>query len=155
LRQTYEDFHGVQITDDAIKASVKLTQRYILNKHLPDKALDIIDEACARKSTMQTKLENDDEYKKIEKKIENIKSQIDSAIENQDYFQAAELKEQEDELKNSLLKIRNRKNVPTHLRPLIDSNDIGEVLADKTGVPANIVNQSEIEKLRALDKNLK
>ena len=155
LRQTYEDFHGVQITDDAIKASVKLTQRYILNKHLPDKALDIIDEACARKSTMQTKLENDDEYKKIEKKIEKIKSQIDSAIENQDYFQAAELKEQEDELKNSLLKIRNRKNVPTHLRPLIDSNDIGEVLADKTWVPANIVNQSEIEKLRALDKNLK
>jgi ATP-dependent Clp protease ATP-binding subunit ClpC len=124
LRQTYEDFHGVQITDDAIKASVKLTQRYILNKHLPDKALDIIDEACARKSTMQTKLENDDEYKKIEKKITQIKSQIDKAIENQDYFQAAELKEQEDNLKNSLLKIRNRKNVPSHLRPLIDANDI-------------------------------
>jgi len=155
LRQTYEDFHGVQITDDAIKASVKLTQRYILNKHLPDKALDIIDEACARKSTMQTKLENDDEYKKIEKKITQIKSQIDKAIENQDYFQAAELKEQEDNLKNSLLKIRNRKNVPSHLRPLIDANDIWEVLADKTWVPANIVNQSEIEKLRALDKNLK
>ena len=155
LRQTYEDFHGVQITDDAIKASVKLTQRYILNKHLPDKALDIIDEACARKSTIQTKLENDDEYKKIEKKITKIKEQIESAIENQDYFQAAELKWQEDQLKNSLLKIRNRKNVPTHLRPLIDKKDIGEVLADKTWVPANIVNQSEIEKLRALDKNLK
>lgn len=155
LRQTYEDFHGVQITDDAIKASVKLTQRYILNKHLPDKALDIIDEACARKSTIQTKLENDDEYKKIEKKITKIKEQIESAIENQDYFQAAELKWQEDQLKNSLLKIRNRKNVPTHLRPLIDKKDIGEVLADKTWVPANIVNQSEIEKLRTLDKNLK
>jgi ATP-dependent Clp protease ATP-binding subunit ClpC len=95
-----------------------------LNKHLPDKALDIIDEACARKSTMQTKLENDDEYKKIEKKITQIKSQIDKAIEDQDYFQAAELKEQEDNLKNSLLKIRNRKNVPSHLRPLIDANDI-------------------------------
>jgi len=155
LRKTYEDFHGVQITDDAIKASVKLTQRYILNKHLPDKALDIIDEACARKSTIQTKLENDDEYKKIEKKITKIKEQIESAIENQDYFQAAELKWQEDKLKNDLLKIRTRKNVPNHLRPLIDANDIWEVLADKTWVPANIVNQSEIEKLRNLDKNLK
>ncbi len=155
LRQTYEDFHGVQITDEAIKASVKLTQRYILNKHLPDKALDIIDEACARKSTLQHKLENDDEYKKIEKKIKKVKEQIESAIENQDYFQAAELKEQEDRLKNELTKIRWKKNIPMNLRPLIDKNDIGEVLADKTGVPANIVNQSEIEKLRALDKNLK
>ena len=155
LRQTYEDFHGVQITDEAIKASVKLTQRYILNKHLPDKALDIIDEACARKSTMQAKLENDDEYKKIEKKIKKVKEQIESAIENQDYFQAAELKEEEEKLKNSLTKIRWKKNIPVNLRPLIDKKDIGEVLADKTWVPANIVNQSEIEKLRALDKNLK
>ena len=155
LRQTYEDFHGVQITDEAIKASVKLTQRYILNKHLPDKALDIIDEACARKSTMQAKLENDDEYKKIEKKIKKVKEQIESAIENQDYFQAAELKEEEDKLKNNLVKIRWKKNIPMNLRPLIDKKDIGEVLADKTWVPANIVNQSEIEKLRALDKNLK
>jgi len=155
LRQTYEDFHGVQITDEAIKASVKLTQRYILNKHLPDKALDIIDEACARKSTMQTKLENDDEYKKVEKKIKKVKEQIESAIENQDYFQAAELKEEEDKLKNELIKIRWKKNIPMNLRPLIDKKDIGDVLADKTWVPANIVNQSEIEKLRALDKNLK
>lgn len=155
LRQTYEDFHGVQITDEAIKASVKLTQRYILNKHLPDKALDIIDEACARKSTMQAKLENDDEYKKVEKKIKKVKEQIESAIESQDYFQAAELKEEEDRLKNELIKIRWKKNIPMNLRPLIDKKDIGEVLADKTWVPANIVNQSEIEKLRALDKNLK
>ena len=155
LRQTYEDFHGVQITDEAIKASVKLTQRYILNKHLPDKALDIIDEACARKSTMQAKLENDDEYKKVEAKIKKVKEQIEAAIENQDYFQAAELKEEEEKLKGTLTKIRWKKNIPMNLRPLIDKKDIGEVLADKTWVPANIVNQSEIEKLRALDKNLK
>jgi ATP-dependent Clp protease ATP-binding subunit ClpC len=132
LRQTYEDFHGVQITDEAIKASVKLTQRYILNKHLPDKALDIIDEACARKSTMQAKLENDDEYKKIEGKIKKVKDQIEAAIENQDYFQAAELKEEEEKLKSTLTKIRGKKNIPMNLRPLIDKKDIGEVLADKT-----------------------
>jgi ATP-dependent Clp protease ATP-binding subunit ClpA len=60
LKKTYEDFHGVQITTEAINASVKLSQRYMLNKHLPDKALDIIDEACARKSTMEKKLETDD-----------------------------------------------------------------------------------------------
>jgi ATP-dependent Clp protease ATP-binding subunit ClpC len=104
----------------------------MLNKHLPDKALDIIDEACARKSTMQHKLENDEEYKKIEKKIDKIKDEIEVAIENQDYFKAAELKEKEEELKNDILKIRNNKNIPSHLRPTIDKEDIGNVLADKT-----------------------
>jgi len=155
LKQTYEDFHWVCISDSAIKASVKLTKRYMLNKHLPDKALDIIDEACARKSTMQHKLENDEEYKKIEKKIDKIKDEIEVAIENQDYFKAAELKEKEEELKNDILKIRNNKNIPSHLRPTIDKEDIGNVLADKTGIPANVVNQSEIEKLKMLADSLK
>jgi ATP-dependent Clp protease ATP-binding subunit ClpC len=104
----------------------------MLNKHLPDKALDIIDEACARKSTMEKKLEVDDRYKKVEKKINRIKDQIEKAIENQDYFQAAELKEQEEKAKNEIFKIRSKKNVPTHLRPTIDKEDVGNVLADKT-----------------------
>jgi len=155
LKQTYEDFHGVSISSSAIKASVKLTKRYMLNKHLPDKALDIIDEACARKSTMQHKLENDEEYKKVEKKIDKVKDEIELAIENQDYFKAAELKEKEEELKTDILKIRNNKNIPSHLRPTIEKEDIGNVLADKTGIPANVVNQSEIEKLKMLTDSLK
>ncbi len=155
LKKTYQDFHGVQISSEAIEASIKLTKRYVLNKHLPDKALDIIDEACARKSTIQKKLENDDGYKKIEKDIDKIKKKIDKAIEDQDYFEAAELKEKEEEMKNSLLKIRTRKNVPTHLRPTISKEDIWNVLADKTWIPANVVNQSELEKLKTLDQELK
>jgi len=104
---------------------------------------------------MQHKLENDEEYKKIEKKIDKIKDEIEVAIENQDYFKAAELKEKEEELKNDILKIRNNKNIPSHLRPTIDKEDIGNVLADKTGIPANVVNQSEIEKLKMLADSLK
>lgn len=155
LKKTYEDFHGVCISSSAIKASVKLTKRYMLNKYLPDKALDIIDEACARKSTMQQKLENDDEYKKVEKKINKIKESIEAAIESQDYFQAAELKEQEEKLKSEILKIRSNKNIPNHLRQTIDKADIGNVLADKTWIPANVVNQSELEKLKLLATSLK
>lgn len=150
LKQTYEDFHGVTISSKAIRASVKLSKRYMLNKQLPDKALDIIDEACARKSTMQQKLENDEEYKKIEKKIDKIKNEIEIAIEKQDYFQAAELKEKEENLKNDILKIRSNKNIPSHLRLTIEKEDIGNVLADKTGIPANVVNQSELDKLKQL-----
>jgi len=155
LKQTYEDFHGVQILDEAIDAAINLSKRYILNKHLPDKALDILDEACARESTMQEKLDNDDSYKNTEKKIKKIEQQIEKAIDAQDYFAAAELKEQEEKLKKELQSIRSHKNIPTHLRSEIDAKDIGNVLAEKTGIPVNIVNEDEISKLKRLDGTLK
>lgn len=155
LKQTYEDFHGVQILDEAITAAINLSKRYVLNKQLPDKALDILDEACARESTMQEKLDNDDSYKKVEKKIEKVAKKIEKAIDSQDYFAAAELKEEEEKLKKELQTIRSHKNIPTHLRSEIDAKDIGNVLAEKTGIPVNIVNEDEISKLRRLDVTLK
>ncbi|MFA5748447.1 MAG: hypothetical protein WC872_05060, partial [Candidatus Absconditabacterales bacterium] len=108
----------------------------MLNKFLPDKALDIIDEACARKSTMNQKLENDNEYKEDEMEISKIQKQIEEAIEKQDYYQAADLKEKEEELKLKMQRIRTTKNIPISLRPTIEKFDIGNVLADKTGIPA-------------------
>lgn len=155
LKQIYEDFHGVALSEEAIDAAISLSKRYILNKQLPDKALDIIDEASARKSTMQQKLDNDDSYKKQEKKIEKIQKQIDDAIENQDYFSAAELKAQLEDLKKELQKIRSNKNIPMNLRSVISPEDIGKVLADKTWIPTNIVNEDEITKLKRLDGELK
>lgn len=155
LKATYEDFHGVVISEEAIDKAIALSKRYILNKQLPDKALDIIDEASARKSTMQRKLDNDENYKEQEKKIEKIQKEIEKAIENQDYFAAAELKEKEDNLKKELQKIRSNKNIPTHLRSVIKEEDIWNVLADKTWIPTNIVNEDEISKLKRLDRELK
>ena len=155
LKKTYEDFHGVQISPDAITAAINLSKRYILNKHLPDKALDILDEACARKSTMQEKLEVNDDYQKAEKEIESIQKKITKAIENQDYFTAADLKEKEENLKQKLQSIRNKSTIPTHLRSMIDAKDIGNVLAEKTWIPVNIVNEDEITKLKRLKGTLK
>ena len=155
LKKTYEDFHGVQISPEAIYAAINLSKRYILNKHLPDKALDILDEACARKSTMQEKLEVNDDYQKAEKEIESIQKKITKAIENQDYFTAADLKEKEENLKQKLQSIRNKSTIPTHLRSTIDAKDIGNVLAEKTWIPVNIVNEDEITKLKRLKSTLK
>ncbi len=155
LKQAYEDFHGVNIFPEAIDAAVTLSKRYILNKHLPDKALDILDEACARESTMQEKLNHDNTYQETEKEIEKIETKIEKAIENQEYFVAAELKEQEEQLKKNLNQIRMNKNIPSYLRSEIDAKDIGNVLAEKTGIPVNIVNEDEISKLKRLDKILK
>ncbi len=98
LKKVYEDFHGVQLDETSISSAITLSQRYMLNRHLPDKAFDIIDEACARKSTMETKLDNDKEYQATEKEIEKIEKKIQKAIENQDYFLAANLKEEEQKL---------------------------------------------------------
>ncbi|MEI7919991.1 MAG: AAA family ATPase [bacterium] len=86
LKKTYEDFHGVMIDEDALDIAIDLSKRYILNKFLPDKALDIIDEACARKSTMNEKLDNDKDYKKFEETLAKIQEKIEQAIEKQDYF---------------------------------------------------------------------
>lgn len=155
LKQTYEDFHGVQISEESVETAISLSRRYILNKHLPDKAIDIIDEACARKSTMQTKLENDEEFTKSQKQIEDIQTKIEEAIEKQDYFLAAELKEKEEKVKLNMQKIRTTKAIPIHLRPTISTTDIWNVLADKTWIPSNIVNEDEITKLRRLDNDLK
>jgi ATP-dependent Clp protease ATP-binding subunit ClpC len=154
LKQTYEDFHGVKIEDASIAAAIKLSKRYMLNKHLPDKALDIIDEACAKKSTLTQKLENDDSYKEAMHQIKKIEAKIETAIEKQDYFKAAELKEQEENLKKNIAKLRTSKNVPLHLRPVITIDDVWGVLADKAGIPVNIVTESEIEKLKRLETEL-
>ena len=86
LKQTYEDFHGVQITDESLDVAINLSKRFMMNKFLPDKALDILDEACARKSTMNQKLDNDKEYKKYEETLAKIQKKIEDAIEKQDYF---------------------------------------------------------------------
>ncbi|NOZ44518.1 MAG: ATP-dependent Clp protease ATP-binding subunit [bacterium] len=154
LKENYENFHGVQLSPESIKMAITLSQRYILNRFLPDKAFDIIDEACARKSTINQKLQNDDSFTKNEKKLEKLNKDIEIAIENQDYFKAAGLKEKQEEIKKQMQHIRTSKNIPRHLRPIITAQDIGNVLADKTGIPTNIVNESEITKLKRLDQDL-
>lgn len=127
----------------------------MLNRHLPDKVFDIVDEACARKSTMTVKLDNDKEFKKVEKAIDKMELKIEEAIKNQDYFLAANLKEEEQKLKDELKTIRSHKNIPLHLRPEIQISDIGNVVAEKVGIPTDVINESEITKLKNLDATLK
>lgn len=155
LKIKYEDFHGVSIDDQAIESAVLLSKRYMLNKYLPDKAIDIIDEACARKSTMSHKLENNDHYKVFEQKLEHLNKQLEQAIARQDYFTAAELKDQEDAIKIEIQKVRLQSSLPKHLRTTIDIHDIGQVISDKIGIPHNLITESETTKLLRLEHDLK
>jgi len=99
---------------------------------LPDKAIDIIDEASARKSTITQKLEKDDSYLKYESQLKKLDKKIEYAIDSQDYFGAAELKEQQEDIKHKMQQVRQDKLLPVHLRQTIKPDDIGQVLAEKT-----------------------
>lgn len=139
------------IEDDALTYAVELSTRYILNKHLPDKAIDLIDEAAARKSTLIEKLHNNNEYLSLEKKLDNLHKKIEQAIQVQDYFAAAELKEKEETIKDSMRNIKDHTKLPKHLRPRVHKDDIARVLADKLGIPETQVSASEKTKLKNLN----
>ena len=155
IKKNYEDYHGVMISDEALVEAVTLSKRYILNKQLPDKAIDILDEACARESTMSEKMEKNDEYVQHENSLAILAKKIETAIEKQDYFAAANFKQQEEAIKSEMKQMRMQSTLPEHLRSTIDKHDIGVVLAEKIGVPTEQVTSSEIDKLRRLESGLK
>jgi ATP-dependent Clp protease ATP-binding subunit ClpA len=131
IRKNYEDFHGVHIDDESLIHAVSLSKRYILNKQLPDKAIDIIDEACARKSTMMEKMEMNEDFVQLENSLVALSKKIEQAIEKQDYFAAANHKQQEEAIKAQMKQMRMQNTLPEHLRPTITKEDIGVVLAEK------------------------
>ncbi|USN55572.1 MAG: ATP-dependent Clp protease ATP-binding subunit [Candidatus Peribacteria bacterium] len=154
LKERFEEFHGVNISSEAIIASVDYGIRYMMNKQLPDKSIDLIDEACARLSTLNEKLQSNQEYQELEDKIASIKKKIEVAIEKQDYFAAAEYKEQEEELKKQLKNLRQQHTLPKHLRPQAGKLEVGKVLSDKMGIPLDQITESEIKRLATLDTHL-
>ncbi len=155
IRSKFEEYHGVSIDADALQYAVNYSTRYIMNKHLPDKAIDLIDEAAARVSTLNQKLKTDDAYVSIQKKISKIKWEIETSIEKQDYFKAAELKDKEEEMKKKMKTMRSQHNLPKHLRPAVTMMDVGKVLSDKLWLPLEQVTESEVEQLSHLDAHLK
>jgi len=154
LKVRYEDFHGVTIESEAIEHAVLLSKRYILTKHLPDKAIDLIDEACARKGIITLDEDTTAQYQVINDRIAEVDQQIEEAVANQDYFQAAELKKQQNQQKLELQQLKGTSSMPHHLRPVITLNDINAVIAEKIGIPTHMISESEVEKLRRLDADL-
>ncbi|MDO5556199.1 MAG: ATP-dependent Clp protease ATP-binding subunit [Clostridia bacterium] len=153
LRDKYEAHHNVKITDEAIEAAVKLSIRYINDRFLPDKAIDLVDEASS-KVRLKTYTEPD-KLKKLEEKINKLEKEKEDAIQLQDFEKAAELRDKENkekerlEKEKALWKDKNIKDVRN-----ITSEDIAEVISSSTGIPAQKINQNENEKLKNLEKSL-
>lgn len=153
IRPKYEEFHNVNYSQDAIEACVKLSDRYISDRFLPDKAIDVLDEVGARVHLKNIHVP--EHIEELEKKIEELKDQKNQAVKNQQYEKAADLRDKESKLVRQLefAKIQWEEEVKTKRYP-VSEEDIAEVVSMMTGIPVRRVAQSESKKLVGMDNDL-
>ena len=153
IRDKYEAHHNVKITDEAIEAAVKLSIRYVTDRFLPDKAIDLIDEASS-KARLRTYTEPDS-LKELQEEIEKTKNEKEEAVLNQKFEKAAELRDTEKALRDKFEKEQSKwKNKNTKSIVTITEENIAEVIANWTGIPAKKITEDENEKLKNLEKEL-
>ncbi len=154
LKDKYEAHHKVKITDEAISEAVTLSQRYINDRYLPDKAIDLIDEACSKiklKSVTMPK-----SIKDLEKKLENLAKEKEEAIISQSFEKAAKLRDEEKKIKEE---IKNAKNdwekKESSKEALVTKKDICDVVSNWTKIPVSKLTETEAKRLKELDVTLK
>ena len=153
LRDRYEAHHGVKISDEAIDAAVKLSVRYVSGRQLPDKAIDLIDEACSR-VRMQAMTPPPD-LKAIEDQIAALDAQKDEAVRAQDYERAAKLRDEQAAKKAEADKQRKAwEESKATARDTVSEDDIAEVIAGWTGIPAARLTEDEGQRLLHLEDTL-
>ncbi len=153
LRDKYEAHHRVKITDEAIDAAVKLSHRYITDRYLPDKAIDLIDEAGSK-----VRLANcapPEAVKELEEKISNISADKDEAVNAQDFERAAALRDEEKRMRDELEELKNsEKNKSNRISGEVTAEDIAEIVSSWSGVPVVQLTEEESERLLKLEEVL-
>ena len=153
LRDKFEAHHGVEITDEAIEAAVKMSIRYINDRYLPDKAIDLIDEAASR-AKLKTFTEPDS-LKKLQEEIEKVENEKEEAVRIQKFEKAASLRDKQKELKEKYEKEQKKwqnKNDKTITN--ITEENVAEVISSWTGIPAKKITEDENARLKNLEKTL-
>ncbi|HOX26512.1 MAG TPA: ATP-dependent Clp protease ATP-binding subunit [Candidatus Krumholzibacteria bacterium] len=154
LRDKYEAHHRVEYSDDALSGAVYLSNRYISGRSLPDKAIDIIDEAGSRARLSATEVPPD--LRAIEARIEDVVKEKESAIQAQEFEKAARFRDQEKELKKDLLELKqNWHDQKSEKRVTVDQRLICRVIADITGIPITDVEEEETKKLLRMEDELR
>lgn len=153
LRDKYEAHHKVKITDEAIQAAVKMSSRYIADRYLPDKAIDLIDESASElRLKAFTPPQN---LKEMEAEIKRLSQEKQSAVNAQNFEEAAKLRDKEKELKDLLASEKDKwKNSSSHDVPEVTAEDIAEVVSNWTGIPVAQITKEESEKILNLEKIL-
>ncbi|MFC6294310.1 ATP-dependent Clp protease ATP-binding subunit [Lactiplantibacillus daoliensis] len=158
LRPRYEEHHHVNITDEAVEQAVKLSSRYISDRFLPDKAIDLMDEASAKVRIDQ--MDQPTKLSKNQDKLAELRQQKETAIEDQDFEQAADIRKQEMKLKDRLDSIAaaqaaaNEASDKPKYALDVTAEDIAQVVAEWTGVPLTQLQKTESERLVNLEKIL-
>ncbi len=153
LRTTFEEFHNLIIDDDAIEDAVVLSTRYITDRFLPDKAIDLIDEACSEKS--MTYSVDTSEVEEIKERIATLQKDIESLLISQQYQKALVKRREMDQLKTEADEKRKKRVIPRRNRLHITSADVQRVIHQMTGVPLKNLEKEDLSKLRALGGTLK
>ncbi len=145
IKDRYEKFHEVRYSDEAIRAFVTLSQRYIQDRFLPDKAIDLMDEVGSRLNLDNAEKDSDS----IQSRLDEIVREKEAAAEKEDYEEAAHLRYQEIQLQKQLDKAKDEEQVTD-----VDISDIQLIVEEKTGIPVTKLQTDEQEKMRDLGKNL-
>lgn len=126
LRNSFEEFHNLIIDDDAITDSVRLSVRYVTDRYLPDKAIDLIDEACSAKSMKYNGAES--EAKGLKQEIEKLQKEIESYVLSGQYHKAIKIKEKQNDLEKKIQEKKAKKVIPRSKRLHITSDDIQKII---------------------------
>ncbi len=151
VKPHYEKYHSVKISDEAVEMAVKLSARYISDRFLPDKAFDILDEACASKSLSNRK--NGKEIRDLRKKISSVQKKKETAVMNQNYQKANDLHQEQQALEIQILKLKQQKIDPKKLKS-IDRDTVANVINQMTGIPVSALVTAEWKTLKSLEKDL-
>jgi ATP-dependent Clp protease ATP-binding subunit ClpC len=155
LRDRYEQHHKLKITDIALEAAAKLSDRYISDRYLPDKAIDLIDEAGSRVRLINSQLPP--AAKELDKELRQVLKDKDDAVRGQDFEKAGQLRDREMEIKAEIRALaQNKKTDSTNdtLSPVVTEEDIAHIVASWTGVPVNKLTETESEKLLHMEDTL-
>ncbi|GAB2695567.1 ATP-dependent protease ATP-binding subunit ClpC [Paenibacillus thermoaerophilus] len=153
LRDRYEAHHRVKITDEAIEQAVKLSDRYITDRFLPDKAIDLIDEACSKVRLNSFTVPPN--LKELENKLEDIRKEKDSAVQSQEFEKAASLRDTEQKLREELERTKNEwKEKQGRSDCAVTPEDIAHVVASWTGIPVVKLKEEETERLLKMEEIL-
>ncbi len=153
IKETFEEYHNLNISDEACIESVSLSSRYITDRFLPDKAIDLIDEACSLKS-MQYNFD-EKEIKALKTKMASIQTKIDTAVIAQKYKQASDLKTKKTVMEEKITSIKQKFSIPKSKRMTIGIKDIQKVLSMSTGIPTENLSKKEVDKLKKLPKTIR
>ncbi len=156
LRPKYEEHHKVKISDEAIEAAVKLSHKYIQGRYLPDKAIDVLDQACARKAIKSMSKDGDDDKKRIEELEDRVKELEKEVKKLEEEGKISEWEKKEEELKKvkkELLMLKNKKKEPEDM-PTVTEEDIAEIISRSTGIPVSKMLEEEKERLLKMEDHL-